>query len=227
MKKDSYWFHHDSNAKDDPKCMLLIDQLGMEGYGIYWMLLEVLREQPDYRCPLKLVSVLAKRYNTTTEKVKTVICSYDLFRVEKGELFFSRSLVNRMQAYDKIKMLRSKAGKVSADRRKLLENKQDNGEHSAPVQHLLNNCSTNRIEKNIIKENSKKKDELSFTDRQQNFHDSLKGYVEQYGKDTIRAFYDYWSEPNKTNTRMRFELQKTWSLVGRLRTWQRRSKNEK
>ena len=33
MKKDAYYFSHDSNAQDDPKCMLLIDQLGMEGYG--------------------------------------------------------------------------------------------------------------------------------------------------------------------------------------------------
>ena len=38
MSKDAYYFTHDSNAKDDPKCALLIDQLGMEGYGIYWML---------------------------------------------------------------------------------------------------------------------------------------------------------------------------------------------
>lgn len=48
MSKDAYYFTHDSNAKDDPKCALLIDQLGMEGYGIYWMLIEVLRDQPDH-----------------------------------------------------------------------------------------------------------------------------------------------------------------------------------
>ena len=45
MSKDAYYFTHDSNAKDDPKCALLIDQLGMEGYGIYWMLIEVV-ERP-------------------------------------------------------------------------------------------------------------------------------------------------------------------------------------
>ena len=48
MSKDAYYFTHDSNAKYDPKCALLIDQLGMEGYGIYWMLIEVLRDQPDH-----------------------------------------------------------------------------------------------------------------------------------------------------------------------------------
>ena len=45
MKKDAYYFPHDSNATEDPKMMLLIDELGMEGYGIFWMLLEALRNQ--------------------------------------------------------------------------------------------------------------------------------------------------------------------------------------
>ena len=34
-KKDAYYFSHDANAQDDPKCMLLIDQMGLEGYGIF------------------------------------------------------------------------------------------------------------------------------------------------------------------------------------------------
>ncbi len=29
MNKDCYYFAHDSNAKDDPKCVLMIEQLGM------------------------------------------------------------------------------------------------------------------------------------------------------------------------------------------------------
>jgi len=73
MNKDAYYFPHDSNAKDDPKCVLLIEQLGMEDYGIYWMLVEVLREQPDYTYPLSLLPALARRYNTTSEKVKAVL----------------------------------------------------------------------------------------------------------------------------------------------------------
>ena len=36
-KKDAYYFSHYSNAKDDFKCMLLIEELGLEGYGIFWI----------------------------------------------------------------------------------------------------------------------------------------------------------------------------------------------
>ena len=60
MANNAYYFSHDSNAKDDPKCMLLIDQLGLEGYGIFWILIEVLREQPEYRYPIDLVPILAR-----------------------------------------------------------------------------------------------------------------------------------------------------------------------
>ena len=124
MKKDSFYFPHDSNAKDDPKCMLLIDQLGLEGYGIYWVLVEMLREQPDYRCPMRLVPVLAKRYNTSAEKMKTVISSYDLFVIENDEFFFSESLINRMLPMDEKK----RKLKINAEARwgkaQLTENKE-------------------------------------------------------------------------------------------------------
>jgi len=44
MAKDAYYFSHDSNSQDDPKCMILIDQLGMEGYGIFWACVEKMHE---------------------------------------------------------------------------------------------------------------------------------------------------------------------------------------
>ncbi len=100
MGKDAYWFKHDSNAKDDPKCVLLIEQLGLEGYGIYWVLIEMLRDQPDYRYPLALIPAIARRYNTTAEKMKTVVQSYGLFGFDEEDFFFSNSLRERMALYD-------------------------------------------------------------------------------------------------------------------------------
>jgi hypothetical protein len=96
MSKDAYWFSHDSNAKDDTKIMLLIDQLGLEGYGIYWILVETLREQPGYRYPLRLLPILAKRFITSAEKMIAVVQNYALFVVENDEFFFSDSLNRRM-----------------------------------------------------------------------------------------------------------------------------------
>lgn len=109
MAKDAYWFSHDSNAKDDPKCMVLIDQLGLEGYGIYWVLVETLREQPEYKYPLHLLPVLAKRYFTSGEKFQTVVRNYGLFCVSENDFFFSDSLNNRMQHLENTREKRKQA----------------------------------------------------------------------------------------------------------------------
>lgn len=109
--KDAYYFPHDSNAKDDPKCVLLIEQLGMEGYGIYWMLVETLRDQPDYKYPITLLPALARRYNTTTQKVKTVVSNYGLFQIENELIFFSDSLNRRMVNINERRLKLSEAGK--------------------------------------------------------------------------------------------------------------------
>ena len=55
--------------------------------------------------------------------------------------------------------------------------------------------------------------------RKEDFYNSLVPFVTQYGKEMVRAFFDYWSEPNKSNSKMRFELERTWDLSRRLSTW--------
>ena len=112
MSKDCYYFTHDSNAKDDPKCVLLIEQLGMEGYGIYWMLVETLRDQPDYTYRVANIPALARRYNTSVEKVRTVVYNYALFTVKEDRIFYSESLNRRMQLFNESRAKRSEAGRL-------------------------------------------------------------------------------------------------------------------
>lgn len=55
--------------------------------------------------------------------------------------------------------------------------------------------------------------------RKQEFASSLKPYVEKYGREFIRDFYMYWSETTLNNKKMKYELEKTWSLEHRLIKW--------
>lgn len=61
--------------------------------------------------------------------------------------------------------------------------------------------------------------------RKEKFYQELVPYVATYGKGMIRKFYDYWSETNKSKTRMRCETEKTWDLNLRLQNWARRNKD--
>ena len=40
-----------------------------------------------------------------------------------------------------------------------------------------------------------------------------------YDKKILEGFIDYWTEPNKSNTKMKFELNKTWATNLRLKNW--------
>ena len=45
--KDSFYFPHDYNAIQDPKMMILLSKCGLSGVGLYWILVEILHQQPD------------------------------------------------------------------------------------------------------------------------------------------------------------------------------------
>lgn len=55
--------------------------------------------------------------------------------------------------------------------------------------------------------------------RKENFYRSLVPFVGEYGKDMVRAFFDYWSKLNNSCTKMRFEQQPAWDVAERLATW--------
>lgn len=110
MKKDAYYFSHDANAQDDFKCIRLIDVLGMEGYGIFWALIERLRAENDYKLPLDCTGGLAKRWGTSKEKVDAVILNFNLFIVQ-SDLFFSNRLLRSMDEYKTRKIHLSESGK--------------------------------------------------------------------------------------------------------------------
>ena len=57
--------------------------------------------------------------------------------------------------------------------------------------------------------------------RREKFSKSLDDHVDDYSVEVLEDFMEYWTEPNKSATKMRFELEKTWSLGRRLKTWNR------
>jgi hypothetical protein len=89
MNKDAYYFPHFSNARQDRKLKRAMKQLGIEAYGIYFMLLEVLRDQSNLSYPMEDIDLLADEFGTSEQKVRTVVCNYQLFEVDEEEQFFS------------------------------------------------------------------------------------------------------------------------------------------
>ena len=59
----------------------------------------------------------------------------------------------------------------------------------------------------------------SINERNLAFYNSLLPYVDRYGAERIRKFYEYWVEPSQDCTTLRFETETNWNLEARLNRW--------
>lgn len=126
--KDTYYFSHDSNALSDPKILSMRCDYQLEGYGLYWAIIEMLRNESTYKLSLDKTTYRAIQMQTHTkinvEKyIQDCINEYKessqgngLFNTE-GTYFWSESLLNRMSKMESVREKRSEAGKKSAEKR--------------------------------------------------------------------------------------------------------------
>jgi hypothetical protein len=193
MAKDAYYFSHDSNSQDDPKCMILIDQLGMEGYGIFWALIEKLRNETDYRLPIALTGSYAKRWGTSKEKVETVIKNYELFTVDDTH-FFSERLCRSMQK--KTESARNAANlRWSNNIDNQLANANAMQTHSKGNAVGMRNDATKGKERKgkESKEKESKEKEILYRDNISLSENENQKLISEYGQDFIDACYDLLS----------------------------------
>lgn len=64
---------------------------------------------------------------------------------------------------------------------------------------------------------------INLEERAIEFKKEFKPFVNKYPLETLQEFYEYWIEPNKSKTKLRYEMQKTWDLNLRLKKWARNS----
>ena len=84
------------------------------------------------------------------------------------------------------------------------------------VLQILNNLS----DKNYTTINKNKEIKINnniISNRRDNFVSEVLTF--DYDESILNGFIDYWTEPNKSNTKMKFELNKTWKTELRLKTW--------
>jgi hypothetical protein len=196
MKSNSYYFSHDYNAANDTKILFLRHQLGMEGYGIYWFLVEQLASAGG-KLPLELIPVLAMQMQCTDVKVNGVLMNFNLFTIESGE-FYSERLQNHLALRQKL----SESGKTGANNRWL------NG--GAIREAIGEGNAKKRKEKEIkVKE--------TIIDYREEFINKLIPYKLELDNE-YENFLMYWTEPNK-NGKLRYELEKFFNLERRILTW--------
>lgn len=110
-KKNAYFFSHDCNARLDEKMIAVRMKHGVEGYGVYFMLIERLTEEPDHMSKMEY-DALAFDFRCKKELVQSVVEDFNLFQfTEDCEKFFSESLNKRMAEVDELREKRRAAGR--------------------------------------------------------------------------------------------------------------------
>ena len=189
MKSSTYYFSHDYNAANDTKILFLRHQLGMEGYGIYWYLIEQLANAGG-KLPLELIPVLAMQMHCTDVKVNGVLMNFDLFTIESGE-FWS----HRLQDHLDLRLKLSQSGRAGAN------NRWKNG-----------GAIGGAIGEGNAKERKGKEIKVNI-----NLIDEVQTFKSELG-DEFDNFVMYWTEPNK-NGKLRYELEKFFDIKRRVNTW--------
>lgn len=116
QRKDAFYFSHDANARNDLKLLKVRRDHGAAGYGIYFMIVEMLRDQQDYRLPTSSIVDIAFDLRVTDEIVKAIINDYDLFEID-DDYFCSARLCRTMNHYNTKKIKLQEAGRRGAQAR--------------------------------------------------------------------------------------------------------------
>jgi hypothetical protein len=109
MAKDTFYFSHDYNSRNDEKIKFLIRKHGMLGYGVFWAIIEDLYNNAN---ALRTdCDGIAYDLRVHSEVVHSVLHEFGLF-VFEGENFGSMSVQKRIDERD------SKSKKASQNARK-------------------------------------------------------------------------------------------------------------
>jgi len=122
--KDAYYFPHDSNAQYDEKISLLRMEHGWMGYGLYWAIIEKLRDATKYQWSSNAEAGLKHCLSDAQSSVEQIsavletLKKVDLLSVSEDGFLYSKSLKRRMERLDSRREKLSNAGKIGGKSRK-------------------------------------------------------------------------------------------------------------
>jgi hypothetical protein len=165
--KEAYYFPHDANARTDAKILELRAEMGWEGYGLWWALVEQMREAGDYKLSNTLIGGLAMGLAIPKDKLRTMLdlcISVGLLKVE-GECFYSPSLRRRLVALDNKRLARVESARNAAEKRWQSAGNADamrtHSEGNAPAMRIDATIEENTLDLTKLEESKEEEEPLS------------------------------------------------------------------
>jgi hypothetical protein len=142
-RKDAFYFSHDSNARNDDKLIAVRMKHDWKGYGLFWAIIEKMREANNYVC-VRDYNIIAYDLRTDASTIKSIIEDFGLFAfTEDGKCFYSERLNLSME----IKEEKSAKAKESAKKRWDLEKLKNQNDANALPPHTDSNAIKDKLSK--------------------------------------------------------------------------------
>ena len=129
-------------------------QEGYAAYGIYWALIELLRDAPNYKYNSDEKVLAYVLHAQDTDQVYRVVRNHGLFDFDDGGLMYSPWLMQQLNGYDEKRKAAQEAGRRGAEKRWHRTEKMDNRDAIATLSGNDRDAIANNILPNNIKPNS-------------------------------------------------------------------------
>lgn len=146
MAKDSYYFPHDYNARNDRKIAALVKKHKAAGYGVFWITCEMMHEEDGHiEFDDITFGAIAKDSNEDIDFVKQVVIDcvteFKLFKRE-DDIVISGRVSRNLEHRKEISKSRSKAGKSSALAKQMSTNVEQPDTKKGKERKEINNTIT-------------------------------------------------------------------------------------
>lgn len=140
---------------------------------------------------------------TTNKYTLVTICKYESYQLYEG---------NERQAERQAE--RQTKDKQTTNERQQLKNNKN-------IRSKEENKKEKKVKEKVVAPIVATPKAESIESRKEKFYQSLVPYVEKYGREMVRDFFDYWTELTPSGRKMRVEQQRVFEIPKRLATWKK------
>lgn len=198
--KDSHYFPHYYNSRNDDKILQLRLKFGAEGYGLYWMLLESMAENSEGGLSGGLIGGLSLGFNTPVKKLTELVnfCIKIGLFVKVKDGFSAKRIIEHkgeMKLYVEY-------GKLGAEKKRKMRVAQGG------LQGGSREATSNEMKRNEMKRNSNTNESAVKSSLKENIYGAnfekltyvqkgimfkrINGYVEKFREQPSITQIDHW-----------------------------------
>ena len=240
QKNNADYFPHDNGMWSDRKIVALRNRFGLTGYAVWNLLLETLCESENFEIAFDAseAELLANFWGLETEKLQEILGLMErlrIIKIDNGKLWSDKLKERLKPVIDERERKRnwsrkrwekdgSSDGLDGENEVSDVVNPSDSAEEFASS--ILKESKGNKSKENESKSKESKKEREGISDeiltpskRARKFFKEIEE-LKLPDSDERQKFFNYWTEKNKSGTKERWEIEKTFDVDRRFITWQ-------